>query len=443
MNALVTLDGYNLAMEQGTGVATYARNLSFRLGALGAEVGVLYGKRSSTSRNALLREVTFFDAERPLPKALARTMQDIARIVMAGTGVHATTIPVTGQVITTSDAHALPFANHIWNRPDLFRLAINYFKWTGRRLRVRLPGNPAVVHWTYPLPIMVPGAKNIYTMHDMVPLRLPYTTLDSKGHYFRLCRMIAKRADHIVTVSDCSASDIVSLLGADPSRVTNTYQSVEIPRHIAEASEAEVTQDLRATFRLHPGGYFLFFGAIEPKKNVDRIIEAYLASGSTRQLVIVGKDAWAGQGQRASRLLPRVDEKWLTRESDEVKHRIVRMDYAPFRLLVSLIRGARGVLFPSLYEGFGLPALEAMKLGTPVLTTGTSSLPEIVGDAALTVDPYSVRDIANGIAALDADDALCGRLAEAGPRRAALFGPGPIERRLSDLYARLGVPLRQ
>ncbi len=444
MNSLVALDGYNLAMEQGTGVATYARNLSFRLGALGAEVAVLYGKRSSMSRNALLREVTFFDAERPLPKMLARTIGDAGRIALASTGVHATTIPVTGHVITTTDAHTLPFANHIWNRADLFRLAINHFKWTGRRLRVRLPGNPAVVHWTYPLPIMVPGAKNIYTLHDLVPLRLPYTTLDNKRHYYRVCRLLAKHADHIVTVSDCSARDIVSLLGADPARVTNTYQSVELPSEIARAPAAAVLQDLRAAFGLDPGGYFLFFGAIEPKKNVDRIIEAFLASGSTRRLVIVGKDAWAGQGagpgtRRAARLLPEAKADWLLGGPDPGAGRILRMDYAPFRLLVSLIRGARGVLFPSLYEGFGLPALEAMQLGTPVLTTTESSLPEVVGQAALMVDPYDVRAIANGIAALDADDTLCGALSEAGPRQAALFGAGPIEARLAGLYARLGV----
>jgi len=444
LGALITVDGYNLVREQGTGVATYARNLTFRLGALGAEVAVLYGKRSSIGRDQLLREVTFFDAERPLPKPLPRFLRDSRRLLLAGAGVQAMTVPVTGQVITDSMAHALPDARHIWNLPDLYRLAINYFKWTGRRLRVRVPGDPALVHWTYPLPIMVPGARNIYTMHDLVPLRLPYTTLDNKRHYYRVARMLAREADHIVTVSECSARDIVALLGADPARVTNTYQSVEMPPDIASAPEAAVRQDLRAAFGLEPDGYFLFFGAIEPKKNVDRIIEAFLASGSARRLVVVGKDGWAdgdSNGRRAARLLPEANGEWLSGFNEKVQGRILRMDYAPFRLLVSLIRGARAVLFPSLYEGFGLPALEAMQLGTPVLTSTAASLPEIVGGAALMVDPYDVRDIANGIMALDTDAELCGALSQAGPGQAAVFGAAPYERRLAELYARLGVRL--
>ena len=90
------------------------------------------------------------------------------------------------------------------------------------------------------------------------------------------------------------------------------------------------------------------------------------------------------------------------------------LDYAPFRLLVNLIRGARAVLFPSLYEGFGLPALEAMLLGTPVVTSNTASMPEVVGDAAITVDPYDVAALVRAIQAVDGDAELRARLAEAG-----------------------------
>ncbi len=116
------------------------------------------------------------------------------------------------------------------------------------------------------------------------------------------------------------------------------------------------------------------------------------------------------------------------------------LDYAPFRLLVNLIRGARAVLFPSLYEGFGLPALEAMLLGTPVVTSNTASMPEVVGDAALTVDPYDVSALVRAIQAVDGDAELRARLAAAGPRRAAQFSPERYAARLEALYARLGVP---
>jgi glycosyltransferase involved in cell wall biosynthesis len=105
--------------------------------------------------------------------------------------------------------------------------------------------------------------------------------------------------------------------------------------------------------------------------------------------------------------------------------------------LISLIRGAKAVLFPSLYEGFGLPALEAMSLGTPVLASNTASMPEVVGEAALKVDPYDTRALVEGIRALDNDADLLGRLAEAGPIRAQEFSPERYQARLLKLYSKV------
>jgi glycosyltransferase involved in cell wall biosynthesis len=295
------------------------------------------------------------------------------------------------------------------------------------------------MHWTYPLPIKVVGAKNVYTLHDLVPLRLPYTTLDIKRRYYRLCRMLVQRADHIVTVSECSRRDIITLLGADPEKVTNTWQAVDIPAKFAKKPEPLARAEVEGSTGLTWGGYFLFYGAIEPKKNVGRLIEAYLAAESPHPLVIVGKKAW--KSEEELRLLFDDNIRWISEENGRLvtRRKIILLDYAPFRLLVSLIRGARALLFPSLYEGFGLPPLEAMSLGTPVLTSNTASLPEVVGNAALLVDPYDVQQIAEGIRALDADAELRARLAAAGPKQAEAFSPDRYDRRLAALYAKLGL----
>jgi glycosyltransferase involved in cell wall biosynthesis len=201
-----------------------------------------------------------------------------------------------------------------------------------------------------------------------------------------------------------------------------------------------VKTEIAGTFGLGFQKYFLFFGAIEPKKNVGRMIEAYLASGVTDPLVIVGKKAW--KSDEELRLLFENEHVRYLLTQDGVtrtRHRVQLVDYASFPLLVSLIRGAKAVLFPSLYEGFGLPALEAMLLGTPVMTSNTSSMPEVVGDAAIQVDPYDVRAMVDSIRALDTDADLRGRLAEAGPRQASLFSPERYQMRLRDAYARVGV----
>jgi glycosyltransferase involved in cell wall biosynthesis len=271
-------------------------------------------------------------------------------------------------------------------------------------------------------------------------LRLPYTTLDNKRQYYQLTRALTRRADHIFTVSEASKRDIVNLLGVPEERVTNTYQSVEIPAKYANKPLDDVRTEVEGTFGLTMGRYFLFFGAIEPKKNVGRLIEAYLASGVQDPLVILGKKAWKSEDEL--RLLTENEHVryLLSREGRiETRYRVQHIDYAPFPLLVSLIRGAKAVLFPSLYEGFGLPALEAMLLGTPVMTSNTSSMPEVVGEAAIKVDPYDTRAMVDAIRALDADADLRGRLSEAGPAQAALFSPERYRARLRDAYARVGV----
>ena len=134
------------------------------------------------------------------------------------------------------------------------------------------------MHWTYPIATRMPGVKNIYTIHDLVPLRLPFTTLDNKRRFLKRVSHIARTADHIVTVSETSRQDIINLLGVPEDRVTNTYQAVDIPATYMHKPEDIVRQEIEGTYNLKYKKYMLFFGAIEPKKNIGRVIEAYLAS---------------------------------------------------------------------------------------------------------------------------------------------------------------------
>jgi glycosyltransferase involved in cell wall biosynthesis len=434
----IYIDGFNLSLEQGTGVATYSRNLSFALRDLGAEVGVLYGTSASTiSFYSLIREIAFFDPRVGKPSWLAEKLANFWRAMTLPFGEIALQVPMTGRVIRDTFRARLPYFDHIWNIQGLYEKQELYGKWFGRRMSVHFLQSPEIMHWTYPLALRVSKAKNIYTLHDLVPLRLPYTTLDNKRYYFRLLNRLTKSADHIVTVSEASRKDIINLFGVPERRITNTYQAVDIPAQFRNKPISDVKSDIEGTFGLGYKKYFLFFGAIEPKKNVGRMIEAYLASGATDPLVIVGKKAW--KSEEELRLISDNDHvRYLLTNGNitERRFRVMQLDYAPFPLLVSLIRGAKAVLFPSLYEGFGLPALESMLLGTPVLTSNTASMPEVVGNAALQVDPYDTRALVEGIRALDSDADLRGRLAEAGPIRAQEFSPERYQARLADVYSK-------
>ena len=219
-------------------------------------------------------------------------------------------------------------------------------------------------------------------------------------------------------------------MGVDERRVTNTYQAVSIPSVLSERPQSEIELELEGVFGLEWKGYFLHFGAIEPKKNLGRIVESYLASGSKSPLVIIGGRAWLDEGETA--LLAQVK-----RDGGPNADRIRQYEYMPFSMLVTLIRGAKATLFPSLYEGFGLPVLESMALSTAVLTSTGGALPEVAGEAALIVDPYDTRAIAKGIQALDDDADLRDNFEMLGKAQANRFSPDAYQQRLRDLYAKL------
>lgn len=427
------IDGYNLGLEKGTGVATYARNLSYELQNLGYSVSVLYGHAAAPARDPLLREIAFFDSESGARGSLLDVLGQSVQALRAPFGHRGTEVPITGRVIARSFESRLPRYDRIFNAADVFRKSQSGFKLWGGLTHVDLPHKPDVAHWTYPLPLRIKGAANIYTLHDIVPLRLPYTTLDHKRRYLALLRKLERTADHIVTVSECSKRDLVDILGISPDRITNSYQSVDIPAALRDKPDAQVAEEVESLFRVGYRNYYLFWGAIEPKKNIGRMIEAYLVSKVKAPLVIVGGRAW--KSERELQLLNEITVANGRTSAGASGKRVIQLPYVSFPLLISLIRGARAALFPSLYEGFGLPALEAMLLGTPVICSNTASLPEIAGDAALMIDPYDTAALTQAIRLVDSDADLRKELARRGAAQAARFSPAAYRERLSALYA--------
>lgn len=431
----ILIDGYNLGLEKGTGVATYARNLSYEIHALGHEIDVLYGNRMSASKNDLMSEIHFFDSGEDERNKFFQILEQAQQAVHAPFTFRARRIPVTGKVVTNTFKSRLPAFDRLFNSRDLFIRSQSAFKLWQRPSAIRIDEKPDLVHWTYPIPIWLKGRPNLYTLHDIVPLRLPYTTLDHKRRYLKLLQKLDKKAEHFVTVSENSKRDLVELVGISPDRITNTYQSVSIPDKYANKPEDQVAREVEGLTGMDYKGYFLFWGSLEPKKNIGRMIEAYLSSQVDTPLVIVGAQAW--KADQELKLLGDTSSYYGGVERQRgARKRIVQMPYAPFPLLVSLIRGAKAAVFPSLYEGFGLPALEAMLLGTPVICSNTSSLPEVTGDAAYAVDPYDTSAITKAIRAIDADADLRADLAERGKLQAALYSPEKYRERLKDVYDR-------
>ena len=424
----VVVDGFNLALEKGTGVATYARNLTFSLREMGHEVHVLYGVRGAAGKNSLLREVAFFDQISGSRRGVIERARGIIGAAANPFVRSINPINLSGTVIYTQLISRLPGFDQLWNTPNLFDHASFSFRLYGRRVTVATPSATDIVHWSYPLPIKGRGAVNIYTMHDLVPLRLPYTTLDKKREYFKLVSHLAKHADHIVTVSETSKKDIMNILGVPESRITNTYQAVAIPEAYLSLPLDALQDELWGAFQLEYKKYFLFYGSIEPKKNIGRVIEAYVASNTDIPLVIVGAQAW--KADQETRLLKQVS-------SGGLKGKVIQFEYATFPQLVNLVRGALAVTFPSLYEGFGLPILESMICGTPVITSNIGSMLEVAGDAAILVDPYNTREIKQAMIEIAHNPDLRADMVSRGAVVAKRFSPEAYQKRLEGLYSRV------
>lgn len=430
----VGIDGFNLAMPHGTGVATYARTLADAMHGLGRRVDLVYGQNVDPRSSPEQRETLFYAAlaegrsgeEAPLG---VTPWGRLRRTFLSPAPRDLVEVPVSGRVVRRGVAARVPHFDRLFTLNRLFWVGRRYLQRYGRLMPVRMNEPPAIMHWTYPVPIRLVGARNVYTIHDLVPLRLPYLSLEDKSYHERLLRACIASADHLLTVSEMSRSDITTYLRVPPRAVTAIHQAVAGLPGTTANHESDGRQ-LRALFDLEPQGYFLFYGATEPKKNVGRLIEAYLGSGIERPLVIAGPTAWQSEGE--FRLLQGAHGKTLARASQ-----IRRIDYLPADHLALLLRGARGFVFPSLYEGFGLPAVEAMRAGVPVIAGDAGALPEVTGGAALLVDPYDAGAIGAAMTRLDTDADLRAGLVIAGGVRAEAFALRPYQSALDDLHARL------
>lgn len=259
------------------------------------------------------------------------------------------------------------------------------------------------------------GSRNVViTVHDLAFKRFPGTAPASTRHWLsRLDRAVA-RASRIVVVSEHSRNDLLDLYAVDPDRVAVVPLAVDAERY--RPAPAAAVDGIRRRHGID-GPFVLALTAIEPRKNLPALVRAVarLPADVRPTLVIAGPEArWNPEGGRLLRAA-------LAQVPADVRERIVLTGYVETREKLALLTGADALVYPSLYEGFGFPILEAMACGTPVLTSNVSAMPETAGDAALTVDPTDEDAIGRGIVRILTDDRLREQLRRAGAARVRAF----------------------
>ncbi len=424
----VLIDGYNLELIKGTGIKTYGISLIKALACLGANTDILCS-RYTNNTDSILDETLFFD----IPKQTDSKLSLAKSMVFAASKqfYRAKKIPVSDFVIKQNSDLIFEYlskSGEIFNLPDCFAIANNLYKRLGMNANINVPKKIDVWHATYPLPVQVNNAKRITTIHDLIPLKLPYTTLDDKSFFFNNIKKSIQDSQVIITVSENTKKDILDCFDIHPDKINVTYQPIiDQTLALTEKSEEEIYKQLKK-FRIKYKKYILFVGAIEPKKNVGRLIDAYSGLDTDIQLVIVGKKAWLWEGE-----IGKLEAMFSSKFHTKVK----LLEFVTRNDLLYLYKGALCFAFPSLYEGFGLPPLEAMAMGCPVITSNVSSLPEVCGDAALYVDPYDSIDIRKNLETLINNPHLQKQFSQAGKERVKLFSMENYVKKLYEAYTKV------
>ncbi|HUQ88498.1 MAG TPA: glycosyltransferase family 1 protein [Vicinamibacterales bacterium] len=287
------------------------------------------------------------------------------------------------------------------------------------RERVRLVHEP---HYVLP-PLL--QCRSVVTIHDCIHLMFPQYLPSKLAYLYAKSSMwsATKKANRILTVSEASKRDILRFFDVRPEKVVVIYNAID--ERFLSAANPERMDLVRQRYQLdHP--FVLYVGNIKPHKNLERLIDAY---GRARarcpddlKLIIVGDEI----------------SKYPALRQAVHKHKLDKhvrfLGFQPMETLAAFYRLARAFVFPSLYEGFGLPPLEAMACGTPVVTSNVSSLPEVAGGAALLVDPYDVDSIANGIVVAVTDETVRADLITRGRERARSFSWTQSVRKIHEIY---------
>jgi glycosyltransferase involved in cell wall biosynthesis len=251
--------------------------------------------------------------------------------------------------------------------------------------------------------------RQVCTIHDLIPLDHPEWFNRRFGEWYSwLLPRLAKRVRHMIAISDFTKDRIVKRLGVSAEKVTvipNGVDSRFSPRN------AEEIERVRRALGITPAPYLLYVGSLEPRKNLPRLLAAWRTAQSSApkdvRLIIAG-------ARGSKRVFGALEIK-------AVPPRTEFIGYVPDEHLPELYSGAVALVYPSLYEGFGLPPLEAMACGTPVVTSDGTSLPEVVGDNAVLVDPHDADSIAEGLVRVLSSPSLRDAMSREGRKRAARF----------------------
>ena len=340
----IWFDGRNIGRENGTGVHYYATNHNNLM----KEIGFRTAWLLENTRNA------------PPQPAIQRFIKAIFTLQ-----------PLISDKFQSEWGQA-----HLAH--DLYRIAHVHYQYHKKILKLSPNNPPNIMHWTYPLPILMEGCRNVVTIHDLIPLTHPHLTKINPVRFHNLVQDLIDTNAYFATVSDTVRQQMLSLFNLNPDRISTLYQ----PVHFNTLTKTSIEN----APRIAPPNSFVFYGRIEHRKNIERLLDAHALSGTKTPLVLIGP-----HGDDKPNCTPR-----------NITSQIIHLPWSNRFSLLRTLKEAKALLFPSLAEGFGLPIIEAMSLGVPVLTSYGGATEEIAGQAALLCKATDTIELTKAIKYLDA-----------------------------------------
>lgn len=330
-------------------------------------------------------------------------------------------------ILTQDDEHSLDFISNF--RFKIIKINSRYFRKRFFRIFLEQIYIPFFIikyeidivhslHYSFPI---FSSAKRIITIPDMTLFKFPQYHIKIYVYYFRFFIWLASIfADKIITISNSSKLDIISKFKIKKRKVSVTYLSCDLPNK-SSISSKEI-EDIKNKFNIKKE-YILNIGTIEPRKNLERLIfafEKFEKENKNIQLVIIGKIGW-----HFNRLLKLIEN---------FKNKVILTGFLDRKDKAILLAGAKFFIYPSIYEGFGIPVLEAFSYGIPTITSNTSSLVEITDNAALLIDPLSINDIYKAMKRITEDNFLYNSLKQKSIEQAKKFSWREAAEQTINLY---------
>ena len=314
--------------------------------------------------------------------------------------------------------------NHHFKRANLWTPSHHRLEQWG--LRFELPSYGLdLLHSPDFIPPFHRSFKSVITVHDLGFLLYPHFLTQASARYYGQIDQAVEGTDHIIAVSESTKHDTICLLGVPESKITVIYEAANPLYGPRDREEARA--HVNKTYGLEE--YLLFVSTIEPKKNLPTLLQAFRDLVDqykvNTKLIIVGREGWLSEG-----IVDLVDKLKL---EDTVRF----LGRVPLENLIYLYNGALALVHPSFYEGFGLPPLEAMRCGTPVVCSKVSALPEVVGDAALLLPPEEVSEWTVAMWRVIHDQELRAEMRAKGFERAKCFSLEKTVRETLDVYKRV------